>query len=72
MNVSPPSRAQCRVDLVCSPCLLEADVKTVDQMQCVSALTLKATGLFIKARVGKALQGAKNADDSEQGQFSAR
>jgi hypothetical protein len=32
------SRAQCRVELVCSPRLLEADVKTVEQMQLVNAL----------------------------------
>jgi uncharacterized protein len=32
------SRAQCRVELVCSPRLLEADVKTVKQMQLVNAL----------------------------------
>ena len=32
------SRAQCRVELVCSPRLLEADCKTVEQMQLVNAL----------------------------------
>jgi superfamily I DNA and/or RNA helicase len=32
------SRAQCRVELVCSPRLLEADVKNVEQMQLVNAL----------------------------------
>jgi hypothetical protein len=116
------ARAVPRRDLVCSPCLLEADVKTVDQMQSVSALCCfvelgatssrvsprrppqcaftapsfafttqlarprertcacvgarilclraseaewQATGLFIKTRVGEALQGAITADDSE-------
>jgi hypothetical protein len=33
-----PTRAECRVELVCSPRLLEADVKTVKQMQLVNAL----------------------------------
>jgi predicted RecB family nuclease len=32
------SRAQCRVELVCSPRLLEADCKTVDEMRLVNAL----------------------------------
>ena len=32
------SRAQCRVELVCSPRLLEADCKTVEQMTLVNAL----------------------------------
>ena len=32
------SRARCRVELVCSPVLLEADVMTVGQMQLVNAL----------------------------------
>jgi uncharacterized protein len=32
------SRAQCRVELVCSPRLLEADCKTVEQVQLVNAL----------------------------------
>ena len=32
------SRAQCRVELVCSPMLLEADCKTVDEMRLVNAL----------------------------------
>jgi uncharacterized protein len=32
------SRAQCRVELVCSPQLLEADCKTVDEMRIVNAL----------------------------------
>jgi hypothetical protein len=32
------SRAQCRVELVCSPRLLEADSKTAEQMQLVIAL----------------------------------
>jgi hypothetical protein len=33
-----PLRAQCRVELVCSPRRLEADVKTVEQMRLVNAL----------------------------------
>ena len=33
------SRAQCRVELVCSPRLLEADCKTVDEMRLVNALS---------------------------------
>jgi uncharacterized protein len=32
------SRAQCRVELVCSPRLLEADCKTIDEMRLVNAL----------------------------------
>jgi predicted RecB family nuclease len=32
------SRAQCRVELVCSPRLLEADCRTVDEMRLVNAL----------------------------------
>ena len=32
------SRAQCRVELVCSPRLLDADCKTVDEMRLVNAL----------------------------------
>ena len=32
------SRAQCRVELVCSPRLLEADCKTVEEMRLVNAL----------------------------------
>ena len=32
------SRAQCRVELVCSPRLLDADCKTVEQMRLVNAL----------------------------------
>ena len=32
------SRAQCRVELVCSPTLLDADCKTVEQMRLVNAL----------------------------------
>jgi uncharacterized protein len=32
------SRAQCRVELVCSPRLLEADCKSVDEMRLVNAL----------------------------------
>jgi uncharacterized protein len=32
------SRAQCRVELICSPRLLEADCKTVDEMRLVNAL----------------------------------
>jgi uncharacterized protein len=32
------SRAQCRVELVCSPRLLEADCKRVDEMRLVNAL----------------------------------
>jgi uncharacterized protein len=32
------SRAQCRVELVCSPWLLEADCKTVEEMRLVNAL----------------------------------
>ena len=32
------SRAQCRVELVCSPRLLEADCKTVEDMRLVNAL----------------------------------
>ena len=32
------SRAQCRVVLVCSPRLLEADCKTVEQMRLANAL----------------------------------
>jgi uncharacterized protein len=32
------SRAQCRVELVCSPRLLEADCRSVDEMRLVNAL----------------------------------
>jgi uncharacterized protein len=32
------SRAQCRVELVCSPALLEADCRTVDEMRLVNAI----------------------------------
>jgi ATP-dependent exoDNAse (exonuclease V) alpha subunit len=32
------SRAQCRVELVCSPRLLEAECKTVEEMRLVNAL----------------------------------
>ena len=32
------SRAQCRVELVCSPWLLEADCKTIEEMRLVNAL----------------------------------
>jgi predicted RecB family nuclease len=32
------SRAQCRVELVCSPRLLDADCKTIDEMRVVNAL----------------------------------
>jgi uncharacterized protein len=32
------SRAQCRVELVCSPRLLEADCRSVDDMRLVNAL----------------------------------
>jgi uncharacterized protein len=32
------SRAQCRVELVCSPRLLDADCKTIDEMRLVNAL----------------------------------
>ena len=32
------SRAQCRVELVCSPRLLDADYKTVAEMKLVNAL----------------------------------
>jgi len=32
------SRAQCRVELVCSPRLLEAECKTVERMRLVNAV----------------------------------
>ena len=32
------SRAQCRVELVCSPRLLEADCRTIEEMRLVNAL----------------------------------
>ena len=33
------SRAQCRAVLVCTPALLDADCKTIDQMRLVSAVS---------------------------------